>query len=64
MAKKIRSAADIFYYVEDVQRLLGCSKSKAYKVIAAMNKEMQDKGYCICLGKVNQEYFNMRYGIQ
>ena len=31
--KPLKTARDMFYFVEDVMRILGYSKSKSYKVI-------------------------------
>ena len=59
----IKSAHEMFYYAEDVMRLLGYSKSKSYKVIAALNRELEASGKCTCRGRVVRRYFDERYGI-
>lgn len=64
MAKKVRTAKDLFYRVEDVMQLLGYSRSKSYKVIAQLNRELKEKGYCTCDGRVNRRYFERRFGLE
>jgi hypothetical protein len=46
-----------FYRVEDIMALLGVSKSKAYKIIQDLNKELSRKGYITVAGKVPKKYF-------
>lgn len=46
-----------FYQVEDVMEMLGVSKSKAYKIIQGLNKELSKKGYIIVAGKVPKKFF-------
>lgn len=53
-----------FYLVNDVMKLLGVSKSKAYKVIQDMNKELSDQGYFIIAGKVPKKYFEEKFYFQ
>ena len=60
--EKVRTARDMFYFVEDVMRLLGYSKSKSYKIIASLNRELEASGVCVCDGRVNKRYFDKRYG--
>lgn len=64
MAKKVRTAEDLFYRVEDVMRLLGYSRSKSYKVIAQLNRELKEKGYCTCDGRISRRYFDRRFGLE
>lgn len=44
MAVALKTARDMFYFVDDVMRLLGYSRSKSYKVIAQLNRELEAKG--------------------
>lgn len=60
----MNTAQDLFYNVKDVMRILDYSKSKAYKVIATLNKELEEKGYITRRGYVIKRYFNRRYGIE
>jgi len=50
-----------FYLVNDVMRILGVSKSKAYKVMQDMNKELAKQGYFTIAGKVPKKYFEERF---
>jgi len=61
--EKVRTAREMFYFVEDVMQMLGYSKSKSYKIIAALNRELEASGVCVCDGRVNKRYFEKRYGI-
>lgn len=46
-----------FYRVEDIMALLGVSKSKAYKIMQQLNKELCKKGFITVAGKVPKKYF-------
>ncbi len=59
----MNTAADIFYGVGDVMVMLDYSKSKAYKVIAELNKELEGQGKRTRPGKVSKRYFNARYDL-
>ncbi len=50
-----------FYQVEDVMALLGVSKSKAYKIMQTLNKELNKKGYITVAGKVPKKYFSEKF---
>ena len=55
-----------FYDNADVRRLLGVSKSKASEMIAALRRELVQKGNLTDTypaGKVPKNYFNERCGI-
>lgn len=52
MAATLKTSRDMFYFVEDIMRLLGYSRSKSYKVIASLNRELEAKGKCTCEGRV------------
>ncbi len=60
--EKVRTARDMFYFVEDVMAMLGYSKSKSYKIIASLNRELEASGVCVCDGRINKRYFDKRYG--
>lgn len=61
---KVKTARDMFYFVDDIMEMLGYSRSKSYKVIADLNKELKDNGVCTCDGRVNKKYFNRRFGLE
>ncbi len=60
--ERVKTARDMFYFVEDVMAMLGYSKSKSYKIIASLNRELEASGVCICDGRINKRYFDKRYG--
>lgn len=51
----------LFYSCEDIQKLLGVSRSKAYKLIRILNQELEAKNYIVISGKVPKRYFAERY---
>ena len=57
----MNSAADIFYTVNDVMLMMDYSRSKAYKILSDLNKELQAKGFMTRRGMVPQRYFNDRF---
>lgn len=38
MATALKTSRDMFYFVDDIMRLLGYSRSKSYKVISELNR--------------------------
>lgn len=62
--KRMNTAADIFYTVADVMAMLDYSRSKAYKIIAVLNKELEDQGKMTRPGMISKWYFNTRYGLE
>lgn len=63
MANQVKTAHDMFYFVEDVMALLGYEKSKAYRIISQLNKELEEDGIFTCAGRVSKRYFNKRFGL-
>lgn len=59
----VKTSRDMFYYVDDVMKLLGYSRSKSYKIIAMLNRELEAKGKCTCDGRVIKRYLDERYGL-
>ena len=55
------SKADAYFYVDDVQRLLGVSASKAYKTMQDLNKELKKMGYITVAGRVPKKFFGERF---
>ena len=54
-----------FITVEEVQEILGVSRSKAYQIIQAMNRELKAAGYITIAGKCPLQYFKQKfYGLQ
>ena len=57
----MKTVKDIFYFVEDVMIITGLSRSKSYKIIADLNRELSDRGYCVIPGRIAKSYFHERY---
>ena len=54
-----------FITAVEVEQALGVSRSKAYQIIRALNKELKAMGYITIAGKCPIEYFQQKfYGIQ
>lgn len=51
-----------FLYVADIMELFGCSRSKAYQIIAELNRELEQKGFLFIRGRISRRYFEERYG--
>ena len=49
-----------YYTVEEVMKLMGVGKTKAYAMIKQVNKELEDKGKIVVRGKVNRDYFDKK----
>lgn len=49
------------YTVYEVMAILGCSISKAYKIIKEMNNELKERGFYTVSGKVNSQYFREKF---
>ncbi len=62
--KPLKTAHDMFYFVEDVMRFWATPRSKSYKVIKSLNRELENQGKCTCDGRVIKRYFNERYGLE
>ena len=58
MAKRVPQT---FLFVEDVMKLFGCSRAKAYQIIAGLNQELKEKGYLFVAGRISRRYFEERY---
>lgn len=50
-----------FLSIEDVGLILGYKRSASQKLIAELNKELEQKGYRFVKGKVNRKYFADRF---
>ena len=51
----------MFFVAKDVQQILHCSPSKAYEVIAKLNKELEREGQLIIHGRISVKRFNERF---
>lgn len=59
-----KTACDYFYYVSDVMAMTNYSRSKSYKIIAQLNRELEEQGYITFDGRVPRKYFERRTGIE
>lgn len=57
----MRTATDMFYFVEDVMNFTGLSRSKSYKIIATLNAELKKQGYFTITGRISKVYFHERF---
>ncbi|MDL2237360.1 helix-turn-helix domain-containing protein [Christensenellaceae bacterium OttesenSCG-928-K19] len=48
---------DLFMKVDEVAKVLGVSKSYAYKLVHKLNGELGEKGYLTVAGRVSTKYF-------
>ena len=46
----------------EIQKVMGCEKSKASRISSTLNRELQEKGYMTMCGKVPIKYFAERFG--
>lgn len=53
-----------FWRAKDVAEVLQCSVSKAHKLMAAWNKELEARGYVTMQGRVPRRYAIDRLGIE
>lgn len=54
-----------FITAEEVQQVVGVSRSKAYQIVQSLNRELKGKGYITVSGKCPLRYFNEKfYGLQ
>lgn len=54
-----------FVTAEEVQHILGISRSKAYQIIQGLNRELKSKGYITISGKCPTVYFEQKfYGLK
>lgn len=50
-----------YYKSDDIAKILHVSKSKAYKIMRQLNKELEDKGYLTVRGRVSKKFFKEKY---
>ena len=63
--KGVQNMRAQFITAEEVQQVLGISRSKAYQIVQAMNRELKSAGYITIAGKCPIQYFKQKfYGLQ
>lgn len=53
-----------FIRAKEVEELLQCSSAMAYRIIARLNKELEDQGYITISGRISKSYLYERMGIR
>lgn len=53
----------MFIKADEIRRLLGISRLKAYQIIRELNAELKSQGYMVLNGKVNRNYFMKKFMI-
>ena len=54
-----------FITADEVKDILGVSRSKAYQIVQAMNRELKSEGYITIAGKCPIQFFEHKfYGLQ
>ena len=54
-----------FITAEEVQQVLGVSRSKAYQIVQGLNRELKAAGYITLAGKCPVQYFKQKfYGVR
>lgn len=53
-----------FYFVKDIEDLLGIKSSKAYDIINKLNEELEEKGFLTFKGRILASYFRQRVGLE
>lgn len=56
----MNTVRDNFYFVEDVMGILGLSRSKSYKIMQGLNKELEGGGYVTISGRIPKRFFHER----
>ena len=51
----------IFYNVDNVKKILGISKTTAYKIIHDLNNELKAQGYITVAGRIPKPFFESRF---
>ena len=46
---------------DDVQKIMGVSRTKAYQIIRDLNEELKNKGYITLAGKCPTQFFQERF---
>lgn len=56
-------AKSLFVKAEELQELLGISRSESYRIIKKLNDDLKEKGFIVLNGRVSRKYLEeMIYG--
>ena len=51
----------LFYTAQDVSKMFGVSRAKAYKIVRELNDELAAKGYIVIAGKIPKKFLADKY---
>jgi len=61
--EEINMANSVFMKAEEVQELLGVSRSESYRIMKKLNDDLKAKGFIVLSGRVSRKYLEeMIYG--
>ena len=49
-------AQSVFMKADEVQALLGVSRSEAYRIMKKLNDDLKEKGFIVLSGRVSRKY--------
>ena len=56
-------AQSVFMKADEVQELLGVSRSEAYRIMKKLNDDLKERGFIVLSGRVSRKYLEeMIYG--
>lgn len=53
-----------FVKAKEVETILQCSQSMAYKIIKMLNEELKEQGFITISGRISKDYLCERMGIK
>lgn len=51
----------LYFTANEVQEILGISRTQAYRIVRQLNKELEEKGYIVIPGRVPKKYLTEKY---
>lgn len=56
---------NLFYTAQEVQKMLGVSRGKAYQVVRELNEQLAQRGFIVVAGKIPKKIFQEHfYGLE
>ena len=52
-------AKSLFVKAEELQELLGISRSESYRIIKKLNDDLKEKGFIVLSGRVSRKYLTL-----
>ena len=59
--KENKKVERMVYTIREIQEMLGCSFSKAQRLVQKYNRELKERGALTVSGRVLKDYFHKRY---